>query len=258
MQRSLFVLVITMTFTSHIFAPPRPAATSAQTLSPKVEEPKTKPPDFDLDQYVFGMLRRGPNWTPEVTDETRKIQAGHMAHIQKMAAAGKLIAAGPMGDNGELRGLLVFHQTTLAEAQALAAEDPALQAGRLKLEVLQWWGPKGIGAKYAERVKLNPKGAGTTTKYHLVLLWKGANRSAAAMDSLQIAHMWYMRKQMDAGNMPLAGPFENGGDLRGIFVIASDSMEAAKAITEADPAVKAGRLKAEIHPWYSEKEVMPE
>ncbi len=260
MKRYLCVLITMLMLTADTITQPRSVAVPPrpEMLPPNAKKDQTKPPAFDLDQYVFGMLRRGPNWTPEVTEETKKIQAGHMANIQRMAAAGKLIAAGPMGDDGELRGLFIFHNTTMAEAQTLAAADPAIKAGRLLLEVLQWQGPKGIGARYAERVKLNPKGRGTMTNFHLVLLGNGANKGTAGMDALQVAHLWYVRKQMDEGKMPLAGPFENGGDLREIFVIASDSMETAKAITEADPAVKAGRLKAEIHAWYSEKEVMPE
>ena len=63
-------------------------------------QPEEKPPQFEVEKYQFGLLKRGPQWTPEKTPETQKIQEGHMANINKMARLGKLVAAGPMGDNG--------------------------------------------------------------------------------------------------------------------------------------------------------------
>jgi hypothetical protein len=32
-------------------------------------------------------------------------------------------------------------------------------------------------------------------------------------------------------------------------------MEEAKALVESDPAVKAGRLRFDLHPWYAAKNV---
>lgn len=51
--------------------------------APRQPKAESKPPQFDLDQYQFGMLKRGPNWTAEKTPETEKIQAGHMANINR-------------------------------------------------------------------------------------------------------------------------------------------------------------------------------
>ena len=90
---------------------------------------------IDHSTYYLGFLRRGPKWTPERTPETEKIQAGHMANIQKMAALGKLVIAGPFGDDGELRGVFFFKTESAEEAKVLAAADAAIEAGRLVLEL---------------------------------------------------------------------------------------------------------------------------
>jgi uncharacterized protein YciI len=59
---------------------------------------------------------------------TRRIQEGHMANIRKMAAAGKLAVAGPFAGNGDLRGVFIFQNTTLAEAREIRV--PSLVRGQ--------------------------------------------------------------------------------------------------------------------------------
>src|SRR5215831_20851538 len=217
----------------------------AQT--PKTE---TKPPQFDNEQYQFGLLMRGPKAGGGNTPEVQKIQEGHMANINRMAKMGKLYAAGPILDDGDLRGIYIFRVASIDEATALAAEDPAIKAERLKLEILPWFGSKGIGVKAMEEYKKNPDMKWTMKKHHLVLLRRGpqTNQSEAEAQKIQLDHLWHIRRMMDEGKMLAAGPFTNNGELRGIFVLNTESAEEAKAWAEADPAVKAGRLKVEIHP----------
>jgi uncharacterized protein YciI len=67
-----------------------------------------------------------------------------MAHIRHMAETGKLIVAGPFtGNNERVRGMLIF-RTTLEDAKQMAAEDPAVRAGRLALELYPWFAAKGL------------------------------------------------------------------------------------------------------------------
>lgn len=108
------------------------------------QQPPAAEPHYEMTNYVVGFLRRGPAWTPEQTPETQRIQEGHMANIRKMAAAGKLILAGPFTDNGDLRGMFVFQNAPLDEVKAMVAEDPAVKAGRLILELHPWFSAKGI------------------------------------------------------------------------------------------------------------------
>lgn len=221
---------------------------------------KSKPPYFDLDSYQFGLLRKGPNHGTGTKEEIDKVQAGHMANINKMALSGKLVAAGPMGDDGDLRGIFLFKAASLAEAKALAAEDPAIKAGRLRMDIFTWYGPKHIGKELMAKYQADPKTPMTMTQFYLVLLNKGAKASegsAADKQKLQLEHMWNVRNRLDDKSFATAGPFESAGDLRGIFVIAAKTAEEALVIAESDPSVKAGALTIEIHPWWVAKEVWP-
>lgn len=97
-----------------------------------------------LTQTFLAFLTRGEKWTAERTPATEEIQKGHMANINKLAEMKKLVAAGPFGDNGRLRGIFVFRVASLQEAKALTATDPAVQAGRLAMDILPWMVPEGV------------------------------------------------------------------------------------------------------------------
>jgi uncharacterized protein YciI len=97
----------------------------------------------DLSTYYFGFLKKGPKWTSERTPETQKIQEGHMAHLNESGRSGKLVIAGPLSDGGDIRGILVYKTATIEEANAIAAADPAVKAGRLAVEMHTWYVSKG-------------------------------------------------------------------------------------------------------------------
>ena len=92
----------------------------------------------------LGFLRRGPKWTPEKTPATEELQKAHMANINRLAETKKLVVAGPFGGNGTLRGIFVFRVDSLDEAKQLAETDPAVQAGRLAIEMRSWLVPEGV------------------------------------------------------------------------------------------------------------------
>jgi uncharacterized protein len=99
---------------------------------------------MQFDSYSFVLLRR-PATAPDLPeDELERIQEQHLAHLAAMADAGKLVAAGPFSDQPDesLRGLC-FYVTSVEEARELANRDPAVQAGRLEVDVMTWWTEKG-------------------------------------------------------------------------------------------------------------------
>lgn len=104
----------------------------------------TGPGGYEMTTYYVAFLYRGPNWTPQQTDETKKIQQEHLANIRRMADSGKLVLAGPFTDDGDIRGIFVFQGVSAEEAQQLAANDPAVKAGRLRIELHPWFAAKGI------------------------------------------------------------------------------------------------------------------
>jgi uncharacterized protein YciI len=101
-------------------------------------------PTYEMKQYWFVMLVKGKD-RDKILDTAviNKLQAGHMANMQVMANAGKLIVAGPFGDNGNWRGIFIFDAASKEEVEALLKTDPAIAAGRLDYEIHPWWTAKG-------------------------------------------------------------------------------------------------------------------
>jgi len=99
-------------------------------------------PPLEMTTYTLGLLTKGPKWTAEETPELQKLQEAHLAHIGEMARSGALLAAGPLTDNGMIRGILIF-KVPLDQARALAEQDPAVKAGRLVVELHPWMTAKG-------------------------------------------------------------------------------------------------------------------
>ena len=118
----------------------------AEVLSWYAARNLIKPPQepWTRSGYVFGLLVRGPKSTREQTEETKKIQEGHMANINRLAETGKLVLAGPFVEGGDRRGVFIFKVDSMSEAQALTDTDPAVIAGRLKVVLYQWSVPKGL------------------------------------------------------------------------------------------------------------------
>lgn len=86
----------------------------------------------------------------------------------------------------------------------------------------------------------------------MAFLKRGPNRSQDSLTaaSLQEAHLKNITKMAEEGTLVLAGPFLDDGEIRGIYIFNVSTVEEAKKLTESDPAIKAGRLIMELHPWY--------
>ena len=95
-----------------------------------------------MQQYYIVFLKKGQNRGQDST-EAAELQRQHMAHLNRMAEEGYASLAGPFGDDGEIRGIVVYNTATQKEADSLARLDPMVQARRLEVEVHPWWASKG-------------------------------------------------------------------------------------------------------------------
>jgi uncharacterized protein YciI len=83
------------------------------------------------DRYhlIFLNLVPGKPLTPEVVNL-------HAAHLEKLDKDGKLVLAGPIPERAG--GLIVLRTKSLAEAKAIADEDPMIRGGYQSYELGTW------------------------------------------------------------------------------------------------------------------------
>ena len=99
--------------------------------------------EYGMRSYVMAFLKAGPNRSQDST-EAAALQRAHLQNINRLAEAGQLVLAGPFLDDGEVRGIYIFNVPTVEEAEALTNTDPAIQAGRLVMELHPWYGSAAL------------------------------------------------------------------------------------------------------------------
>ena len=101
------------------------------------------------------MLRRPEDATPYPDAELARIQQEHLAYHARLREAGQVVTNGPVIDglDPSLRGLAFYRTGALARARELAEADPAVRAGRLTVEVMTWWCPRGTMTKPGQVVR---------------------------------------------------------------------------------------------------------
>lgn len=91
-------------------------------------------------------------------------------------------------------------------------------------------------------------------QYWLVTLLRGNNRThdKETAARIQAAHMANITRLHKEGYIVMAGPMGYDKDLRGIFIMdARDSVTVSQLVMQ-DSAVITGRLRFEIHPWWTQ------
>jgi len=121
-------------------APPAPTAERAAPAAPPAAQPAPAPPPFVFEQYQLVLLKRPAGPTDYSRERLMEIQQAHLAHMGALGEAGHLVIAGPFSDQEDetLRGLALYQVGSVEEARRMAEADPAVQAGRLEVEVMTW------------------------------------------------------------------------------------------------------------------------
>jgi uncharacterized protein YciI len=110
-----------------------PAASAQESSSDNTVEMK---------QYWMVFLKKGPHRDQDSATAAR-IQEAHLKNIERLASIGKILVAGPFGDDWDTRGIFIMDCKDADEARYLCETDPAVKAGRLVLEIHPWWTAKG-------------------------------------------------------------------------------------------------------------------
>ena len=196
------------------------------------------------------LLYRGPAYTATATPETQKLQEAHLAHLTKLGKDGNALIAGPISGGGDLAGIVLLKAATPDAAKALEAEDPAVKAGRFRIEMVSYMSP-------GNWFTFGPIKDGMPMRsfvFGFLKVKPGAPQLTAAASDAHLATLWAMRQ---AGTLIAAGPvFPPGGERAGIFVLNVDTIEKARALLADEPTVKDGTFTLEMYRWSAAEGIM--
>lgn len=102
-----------------------------------MDRPPGVPEEFDVRTVVY--LRRGADPPDLPEEESTALHHAHLAHLAELGRRGVIAANGPLLDQSDetLRGMSVY-TVGPQEARRLAEQDPAVRAGRFRVDVARW------------------------------------------------------------------------------------------------------------------------
>ncbi len=136
-----------------------PILTKAQ--SAKIEYDSTLAKKLNADaygmkKYVLVLLKTGSE-TGLSKAKSDSLFTGHMANINRLAEAGKLVVAGPFFKNDKYRGIFILNASTIEEGKQLVDSDPAIRANLLDPELLLWYGSAALSETLDIHKKIESK-----------------------------------------------------------------------------------------------------
>lgn len=116
----------------------------------QLKAPEAKPPieQFEMRTYYLLHLLKGPNRDQD-SATAAAIQTAHLAHLDRLYYAKKLVMAGPIltkqvPGGTDLMGIAVLVAPSADSARVWAEADPAVRAGRLRVLILPWMSARGV------------------------------------------------------------------------------------------------------------------
>ncbi len=99
--------------------------------------------DRGMRNYVLVVLKTGPRKVPAGAERDEMFK-GHFANINRLAAEGKLVLAGPLDGVDGWRGLFVLAVPDIDEARRLVATDPVIVQGEMVAEYHTYYGSAAL------------------------------------------------------------------------------------------------------------------
>jgi uncharacterized protein YciI len=107
-------------------------------MAGQAPQPSREFPDIpqNLKPYFVALYVKGAKADqPQTNDEHNALIRQHLAYMRSQVEAGKYLLAGPFMDDDRVRGIAVIRAASAEEARQVATADPAIQSGRMAIEI---------------------------------------------------------------------------------------------------------------------------
>lgn len=182
-------------------------------------------------KFTFVFLNKKSDAEVITPEQSKKIMEGHMANINRLAAEGKLISAGPFEGGG---GLFILNTTSIDEAKAWLETDPGVKAKRWDIEMFPYTPRIGSACAVKEPYEMVNY---TFVRFDAIV----SKPTAATAPSIMKKHDEYLKQLAASGNVITEGVFANGD--AGILVMKG---EVQKELFENDPGVQEDLIQFQI------------
>jgi uncharacterized protein YciI len=199
--------------------------------------------------WVFlntGTQRNRLKGVPRETVE--KLQAAHIANLNKLFYEGCSPTAGPLGDNGFIRGTVVLSLAKEEELKACFVDDPFVRDGILDADIVRFDGDERV---FQEPVTPFAMAEHTLCIVKKARLWDGEYATAKRLEELLPSIEGNLSPEFAVGGRL----FEKGERVGVALFYSADFKEIGERLA-ADPNVVAEQVSVEVHPQYMGKGVL--
>jgi len=194
--------------------------------------------------WVF--LNAGPARSKKEMPEGagKEMQSAHTANFGRLFDQGKLFTAGPLGDDGSIRGVVVLNTVSAEEVKGCFKTDPLVQNEMLEVEQHPWlvdvnsFGP--------------PKSPFQMAEHTLCIVKKGKNWNLSGPEPTAnaMAMMFPALEQKHRSGELISGPFLDLSEKLGVLLFASADRDQIRSEMERSPAFKNRMVELEFHPQF--------
>jgi 3-keto-disaccharide hydrolase len=173
------------------------------------------------------------------------MQTEHVGNFGTQFDRGTLVAAGPLGDNGTIRGTVILAVHNSGQIAGCFKPDPFVQNDILAVEAHPW---------LVDVMKFGtPKVPFQLARHTLCIVKKGthwkAGESKVAADSM-LRLLPTLRQQLDTGESAIYGPFADQSDKLGVLLFYSSNQMQIQVQLEQEPLVRDEAVELEFHPQF--------
>lgn len=221
---------------------------SATLPAQESEEEQATP---ELRTYQLVLVRPNPDFTEP--DSAHDRLASH--RMDRLKTAGNLyldnlvkdemaVIAGPLPENPDIQQIAILDRDSIKDAEFVFQQSPAVTTGRLKLEYYNWTAPDGVLRR--------PRDPYSSRIAKIGLLYR-ADRApqypSEKLEQIEAEHQAHLKRMEELGGLVISGVVEKGNDLHGVLIFRARTADRIEELAAQDPAIKAGRLRLELHDW---------
>ena len=116
----------------------------ASFMPAAAQETQKAPKSAPMQMYQMALIKHGPQWKSQNTQEGMDIRMDVINNIKKAARSGLVVTAGLVNDETDVEFIIIFNLTNKYEALELLNKAPNHKNGMYKSDIFSWFAPKGL------------------------------------------------------------------------------------------------------------------